>query len=72
MKRINQEIKKYLRKFINYNQNDWTELVTFREYVYNTRTSKKEDFISYQLVYRETSEIITKKKKIRVYNKIIR
>ena len=33
--------------------------------------SKKENFISYQLVYEETSKITIKKKMIRIYNKII-
>ena len=72
MKRVNQEIKKYLRKFVNYNQNDWIELLTIEEYVYNTRTEEKQDFISYQLVYEKISKITIKKKMIRIYNKIIK
>ena len=36
------------------------------------RTEKKKDFILYQLVYEKTSKITTKKKMIRIYNKIIK
>ena len=39
--------------------------------MYNIRTDKKKDFISYQLVYEKSPEITIKKEMIRVYNKII-
>ena len=32
---------------MSYNQDDWTELLILTEYVYNTRTEEKQDFISY-------------------------
>ena len=71
MERVNQEIKRYLRKFVRHNQNDWTKLLVLTEYVYNTRTREKQDFTPYQLVYEETPKITTKKEMIRVHNKII-
>ena len=41
IKRVNQKIKQYLRKFVSHNQDDQTELLTLIEYVYNIRTKKK-------------------------------
>jgi transposase InsO family protein len=36
--RVNQEIEKYLRAFVSYQQDDWTEWLDLAEFVYNDRT----------------------------------
>ena len=34
--RTNQELKQYLRKYANHQQDNWPELVLLAEYAYNT------------------------------------
>ena len=47
VKHTNKEIKKYLRKYINHEQNDWKTWLPTMEYVLNTRLGKRMDYISY-------------------------
>lgn len=62
VERANREIKKYLRKYINENQDDWSEFLSMLKYVLNIRKSDGRIYISYQIVYGETSAITAKKR----------
>lgn len=61
VKYINRKIKRYLRKYMSHHQDNWPELLMMLEYVYNTRKSDRRIFISFQIIYDETSVIIAKK-----------
>ena len=52
--RTNQELKQYLRKYTNHQQDNWPELVPLAEYAYNTTKMQETDFTSYQVVYGKT------------------
>ena len=56
-KRTNQELKQYLRKYTNYQQDNWPELVPLTEYAYNTTKTQGTDFIPHQVVYGKTPTI---------------
>lgn len=60
VERANREIKQYLRKYIDFEQDNWTDFLPMAEYAYNTKTGKR-SFSPYQIVYRETPEITAKK-----------
>lgn len=64
MERANQEIKKYLRKFINHNQDDWSEHLLMLEFSYNIKKADQHTFTSYQIVYGEISAITAKERMI--------
>ena len=53
----NQELKQYLRKYTNHQQDNWPELVLLAEYAYNTKMTRGTDFIPYQVVYGKTLTI---------------
>ena len=55
--RTNQELKQYLRKYANHQQDNWPELVPLAEYTYNTTKTQGTNFTPYQMVYGETSTI---------------
>ena len=55
--RTNQELKQYLRKYTNHQQDNWPELVLLTEYAYNTTKTQGTDFTPYQVVYGKTSTI---------------
>ena len=55
--RTNQELKQYLRKYTNHQQDNWPELVLLAEYAYNTTKTRGINFTSYQLVYGKTPAI---------------
>ena len=55
--RTNQELKQYLRKYANHQQDNWPELVLLAEYVYNTTKTQGIDFTPYQVVYGKTPTI---------------
>ena len=57
VERTNQELKQYLRKYANHQQNNWPELVPPAEYVYNTTKTQGTDFTPYQVVYGKTPTI---------------
>ena len=52
--RTNQELKQYLRKYANHQQDNWPELVPLAEYAYNTTKTRGIDFTPYQVVYGKT------------------
>ena len=52
--RTNQELKQYLRKYANHQQDNWPELVLLAEYAYNTTKTRGTDFTPYQVVYGKT------------------
>ena len=56
-KRTNQELKQYLRKYANHQQNNWPELIPLAEYAYNTTKMQETDFTPYQVVYGKTPTI---------------
>ena len=56
-KRTNQELKQYLRKYTNYQQDNWPGLVLLAEYAYNTMKTRETNFTSYQIVYGKTLTI---------------
>ena len=45
--RTNQELKQYLRKYTNHQQDNWPELVPLAEYAYNTTKMRETDFTPY-------------------------
>ena len=57
VERTNQELKQYLRKYTNYQQDNWPELVPLAEYADNTTKTQGTDFTSCQVVYGKTSTI---------------
>ena len=57
VKRTNQELKQYLRKYANHQQDNWLELVPLAEYAYNITKTQGTDFTPYQVVYGKTPTI---------------
>ena len=55
--RTNQELKQYLRKYTNHQQDNWPELVPLAEYAHNTTKMQGTDFTPYQVVYGKTPTI---------------
>ena len=55
--RTNQELKQYLRKYANHQQDNWPELVPLAEYAYNITKMRGTDFTPYQMVYGKTPTI---------------
>ena len=55
--RTNQELKQYLRKYANHQQDNWPELVPLAEYSYNTTKTQGTDFTPYQVVCGKTPTI---------------
>ena len=55
--RTNQELKQYLRKYTNHQQDNWPELVPLAEYAYNTTKTQETNFTSYQVVHGKTPTI---------------
>ena len=51
VERTNQELKQYLQKYANYQQDKWPELVPLTKYTYSTIKTQKTNFTSYQVVY---------------------
>jgi hypothetical protein len=47
--RVNQEIKKFLRMFINYRQDDWEEWLPIREFCYNDKKHSATGFTPFFL-----------------------
>ena len=57
VERPNQELKQYLRKYINHQQGNWPELVPLAKYAYNTTKTRGTNFTPYQMVYGKTLTI---------------
>ena len=55
--RTNHELKQYLRKYANHQQDNWPGLVPLAEYAYNTTKMRGTDFTLYQVVYGKTLTI---------------
>ena len=55
--RTNEELKQYLRKYANHQQDNWPELVPLAEYAYNTTKTRGTDFTPYHVIYGETPTI---------------
>ena len=55
--RTNQELKQYLRKYANHQQDNGPELVPLAKYAYNTTKMQGTDFTPYQVVYGKTPTI---------------
>ena len=52
--RTNQELKQYLGKYTNHQQDNSLELVPLAEYAYNITNMRETDFTPYQVVYGKT------------------
>lgn len=61
IERTNQEIKKYLWKYINQNQENWPDHLLILKYAYNTRKPEKRTYIPYQVVFGKLPAITAKK-----------
>ena len=57
VERTNQELKQYLRKYTNHQQDNWPQLVPLAEYAYNTTKTQGTNFTPYQVVYGKTPTI---------------
>ena len=57
VERTNQELKQYLHKYTNHQQDNWPELVPLAEYAYNTTKMRGTNFTPYQVVYGKTPTI---------------
>ena len=55
--RTNQELKQYLHKYINHQQDNSSKLVPLAEYAYNTTKTQGTNFTPYQVVYGKTPTI---------------
>lgn len=66
VERTNREIKKYLRKYVNENQDNWPELFPMLEYALNTRKPDRRTYIPYQIVYGETPAMTAKKEQEKI------
>jgi len=53
MERINQEIEQYLRLFVNYCQDDWTEWLALAEFNYNDKVQSSTGYSPFFLKYRQ-------------------
>ena len=56
-KSINQKLKQYLQKYINFQQDNWPELVPLAKYTYNITKTQGIDFTLYHVVYSKTLRI---------------
>ena len=61
VERTNKEIRRYLRKYINHQQDDWDRWLPTLEFAYNARLQEKLDFSLYQMVFGKTFKVTTKK-----------
>ena len=51
----NQELKQYLPKYANHQQDNWPKLILLAEYAYNTTKTRGTNFTPYHVVYGKTS-----------------
>ena len=72
VERTNRKIRKYLRKYINHQQDDWDRWLSTLKYVYNVRSQEKLDFSLYQMVFGKIPEVTIKKKMKRETQQIIK
>ncbi|SJK96774.1 uncharacterized protein ARMOST_00020 [Armillaria ostoyae] len=56
--RVNQEVKKYLRIFINYHQNDWADWLPLAEFVHNNRAHSATGRSPFMILYGRNPRII--------------
>ncbi|SJL07267.1 uncharacterized protein ARMOST_10610 [Armillaria ostoyae] len=56
--RVNQEVEKYLRIFINYHQNDWTDWLPLAEFAHNNRTHSATGRSPFMILYGRNPRII--------------
>ena len=61
VERANREVRRYLRKYINHQQDDWDRWLPTLEFAYNARPQEELDFSPYQIVFGETPEVTAKK-----------
>ena len=55
--RTNQELKQFLCKYTNHQQDNWPELVPLAEYAYNTTKTRGINFTPYQVIHGKTPTI---------------
>ncbi|SJL07261.1 uncharacterized protein ARMOST_10604 [Armillaria ostoyae] len=56
--RVNQEVEKYLRIFINYHQNDWTDWLPLAEFAHNNRAHSATGKSPFMILYGRNPRII--------------
>ncbi|SJL08909.1 uncharacterized protein ARMOST_12283 [Armillaria ostoyae] len=56
--RVNQEVEKYLRIFINYHQNDWADWLPLAEFAHNNRAHSATGKSPFMILYRRNPRII--------------
>ena len=59
-KRMNQTLKQYLRCYINYRQNDWVQLLSVAQLIFNSTTTEVISMSSFFANYEFESEILKK------------
>ena len=52
IERINQELKQYLRMYINYRQNNWSEWLATIEFVFNNKVHTATKSLLFKVNYR--------------------
>jgi len=63
MKRMNQTLKQYLRCYINYRQNDWIQLLSVAQLIFNSTTMKVISMSSFFANYEFKSKTLKKSRK---------
>ncbi len=57
-KRVNQEIEKYLRIFVNYWQDDWTDWLPLAEFAHNNRVHSATGKSPFMILYGHNLRLI--------------
>ncbi len=60
MKRMNQTLKQYLKCYINYKQNDWVQLLSVIQLIFNNTTTKVISILSFFTNYKFESKTFKK------------
>ena len=57
VERVNQELKQYLRMFINHRQEQWSDWLGIAEFVYNNKAYSSTKISSFKTNYRQDSRM---------------
>ena len=67
--RLNQIVKQYLKCYVNYQQNNWIELLLTAQFTYNNSMQAFTEISSFQAEYRQDMQINDKMIKLKENNK---
>ena len=70
IKKLNQIVKQYLKCYVNYQQNNWIELLSATQFAYNNSTQTFTEISSFQVKYDRNMQINDKMIKSKKNNKI--